>query len=585
MADMAWIVLLIVVGLAGAVLSLLGLRGRRADEHPLCRRCGFDLTGNPAAAVCAECGADLTRPKATRVGHRVRRTRALAAGVALLVPVVLVLVVIGWGAAAGVDWQRHKPLGWLRHELSASDPATANAAAKELLRRESESSLSEAVWQDLTAAALRVQSDPAAAWEFTAWPDALGTALARNLLTRPQRDGYTRTALGMNPAGPTTGPADPKRIPEYRTAKGDDGLARTRLDDLDPPTLDAAVARALDCQADADVGWSGTPWPNVLRAGLDRHLLDAAQRRRYLLNAVPLARATRPVVRRGDPFAFKLSPDDGRAAQGDAVLAVADWLGVEAAGEHLLPADGPPRHSDLESFTNGANGWQPWNLPAHTAGWPLGPATAVGRFRLQIGRNPTGTLADPPDGTFPGTPEVDTQVTLREQFLVVDPGDPRSWLVTDDDKRAVMNHAVVASPVTPSPASPGDWEINFRLHELPGAAAAPAAISADVLLRSGGREVAQEGDPVYLFDANFPTCNGCGIIVSAWPTESGRLDDSLDRVDVILRPAVVFNATRPGDTPVWGREIVIPNVPIHRDRPATPDEWYGTGGRVEWKPQ
>ena len=66
------------VFLIGLALTLAGLRGRRTDDHPLCRRCGFDLTGNPDAAVCGECGADLARPGAIRVGHRARRTLPLA---------------------------------------------------------------------------------------------------------------------------------------------------------------------------------------------------------------------------------------------------------------------------------------------------------------------------------------------------------------------------------------------------------------------------------------------------------------------------------------------------------------------------
>ena len=93
--------------------------------------------------------------------------------------------------------------------MNASGPATADAAAGELLRRESEHPLGETVWQDLTAAALRVQGDPAAAWGSTFWPDVVSVALNRGLLTQARRGRYTRTALGMNPAGPNTRPTSP----------------------------------------------------------------------------------------------------------------------------------------------------------------------------------------------------------------------------------------------------------------------------------------------------------------------------------------------------------------------------------------
>ena len=103
---MTWIVLLIVVAVAGLCLTLLGLRGRRVDAHPLCRRCGFDLTGNPDAAICNECGADLTRPRAVEVGHRARRRLPLTLGLSLLVPCLLVGLLIGYVAVRGTAMPR-----------------------------------------------------------------------------------------------------------------------------------------------------------------------------------------------------------------------------------------------------------------------------------------------------------------------------------------------------------------------------------------------------------------------------------------------------------------------------------------------
>src|SRR5690606_32468555 len=52
---MLWLLAAILAfGLAGATALLLGLRGRRIDTHPICRRCGFDLIGQaPAASTAA----------------------------------------------------------------------------------------------------------------------------------------------------------------------------------------------------------------------------------------------------------------------------------------------------------------------------------------------------------------------------------------------------------------------------------------------------------------------------------------------------------------------------------------------------
>ena len=102
------------------------------------------------------------------------------------------------------------------------------------------------------------------------------------------------------------------------------------------------IRRALACQVDLDVPWYGTPLPVLMRAALDGRLLGNDQRRQHLIGAVSPDRATRPVVRRGGPFALKLHPA-ARAAEGDEVLAVVDWLEGEAAGETLLAATDPPR--------------------------------------------------------------------------------------------------------------------------------------------------------------------------------------------------------------------------------------------------
>jgi hypothetical protein len=68
--------------LVGLILLILGLRGRRVDDHPICRKCGFDLFGKPeGSTICSECSADLTYPHAiprpaVRRGDALRRLHA-----------------------------------------------------------------------------------------------------------------------------------------------------------------------------------------------------------------------------------------------------------------------------------------------------------------------------------------------------------------------------------------------------------------------------------------------------------------------------------------------------------------------------
>src|SRR5205823_5320033 len=103
-------------------------------DHPICRRCGFDLTGRPPGSDrCSECGADLLRPHAVRAGHRQRRPYVLSAGVGSLLVGVLVTA---WVIIQGGGWDigPYKPLWLLRRELDAG-PAAQLAAVREIVRR------------------------------------------------------------------------------------------------------------------------------------------------------------------------------------------------------------------------------------------------------------------------------------------------------------------------------------------------------------------------------------------------------------------------------------------------------------------
>jgi ankyrin repeat protein len=82
---MAWAFFWLQIGLVVAALALawVGLRGRSVDNHPHCRKCGYDLYGRPAGGVvCPECGSDLKQPGAVRSGQRRRQPGFVVAAVA-----------------------------------------------------------------------------------------------------------------------------------------------------------------------------------------------------------------------------------------------------------------------------------------------------------------------------------------------------------------------------------------------------------------------------------------------------------------------------------------------------------------------
>ena len=190
----------IVVAILAAVLALgsallaVGLRGRPTDDHPLCRRCRYDLTGSPAGGPCPECGADTGRRRAVRVGHRVRRPAVLTAGVLLLLLFLTAAGLAGWARARGIDPTPYKPAWWLRHDLDAG-PALQAKALAELTARVGAGRLATSAAAAVADRALHAQAAE------TPWNPAWGTyveaAHAAGQLDRARWARYGRQAVKL----------------------------------------------------------------------------------------------------------------------------------------------------------------------------------------------------------------------------------------------------------------------------------------------------------------------------------------------------------------------------------------------------
>lgn len=178
----------------GVVLLIIGWRGRRIDDHPICRRCGFDLFGKPADSdTCSECGTDVSRPKTIRIGRR-KRGRALIA-----VGLVLMFVGIGGGGLGGyataqqIDWTPWLPLSWIAADLDATGYGTYNPAVNEIKRRLQANSLSVNQIDWLVTTALAKQGDRTTPWP-RGWRETLDDFLARGLLDEPRIKTYLTQA-------------------------------------------------------------------------------------------------------------------------------------------------------------------------------------------------------------------------------------------------------------------------------------------------------------------------------------------------------------------------------------------------------
>lgn len=104
MPGMATTVVALAMLFAVAIIMLLaGLRGRKLDEHPVCRGCGFYLVGMyPGGERCPECGKALDE-RSVRIGRRERRRALMIGGAILATAMLLPLIGLGAASASGTN--------------------------------------------------------------------------------------------------------------------------------------------------------------------------------------------------------------------------------------------------------------------------------------------------------------------------------------------------------------------------------------------------------------------------------------------------------------------------------------------------
>jgi hypothetical protein len=169
---MLWLCLIFSLVL-GIALLWRGVRGARIDDHPLCRRCGFDLTGKPKDSNhCAECGADLTHPNAATLGHRRHSAGLIATGGFLSMLAVLGVALGAWVVMRGVDVNEYKPLWWLLREGGSADASVRAAAITEMSRRLAITAMDQDDVDAIVDRGFQLQADASHPWD-TAWGDLL----------------------------------------------------------------------------------------------------------------------------------------------------------------------------------------------------------------------------------------------------------------------------------------------------------------------------------------------------------------------------------------------------------------------------
>ncbi len=154
--------MLAVVGIA---LLIWCFRGKRIGDHPVCRRCDFDLTGLPKeSGRCPECGADLSRTRAIRIGHRHRRPVLATLATLMILPVPGGVGAVGWLLATGRDLSQYEPASLLRFSALHLNAAASDAALRELMSRAAAKKLTRAQVDQVVADALAIQADDRRRW-------------------------------------------------------------------------------------------------------------------------------------------------------------------------------------------------------------------------------------------------------------------------------------------------------------------------------------------------------------------------------------------------------------------------------------
>ncbi|MBS0195158.1 MAG: hypothetical protein JSR77_00210 [Planctomycetes bacterium] len=167
-----------VVGVLGAMVMWLGLRGRVIGVGPVCRACGFSLEGLIAGAAkegqaCPECGAALNEKGAVREGLRRRRPVVIAVGGLLLLMAAATMMPAARRLGTPSGWMPWMPVGVVSNLVETADGELFAAAVNEADARAAAGGISVTALGTLARGALARQAGT------MPWDPLLGSLIER----------------------------------------------------------------------------------------------------------------------------------------------------------------------------------------------------------------------------------------------------------------------------------------------------------------------------------------------------------------------------------------------------------------------
>ncbi|QYK47647.1 MAG: hypothetical protein KF838_12745 [Phycisphaeraceae bacterium] len=177
LAILQHIIVWIPLVIGGILLIRAGLRGRRVNDHPICRRCRFDLVGLAGSNAdatshpdrCPECGTELTgntrrARRAVINGERRKRWPVLALGLALLLSGLTTGFWLSYKPLAKFPWTTWMPDWVLAEMVDSPNAARSKLVAQEILHRIRLRRFASGSHHRAVQALLHVNADPDAMW-------------------------------------------------------------------------------------------------------------------------------------------------------------------------------------------------------------------------------------------------------------------------------------------------------------------------------------------------------------------------------------------------------------------------------------